>query len=359
MAAAAAIELSILAGAGRETVATVVQRDSPKLGPGDLPVVLGDGWGAVIAACGKRVLSPADYFATRRGCESGDVWLVRVFVTKAKDVDVRVGSLELGNDVVFARRFPSLRVQGEVELADEAEAKALEADLAPVIALANGGSQGPAAAMALGKVIAAHGAALSRSAKVRAVLAAKDAELVPALRAVGTAKAAAAEKLRPVELAGLAQRGARRAFADLNEVGEVAVGTLSAAWDVDTPALLPRATAAYESALEPALKLAARKKPSAADAQAARKAGLASAAACGAAVKRVKAAEQRLLACAFAQEPCDPGKTAASMKESDDAALALVQARRDLDRAMTGPGEPFRAELAKAGSAAGCVELWW
>jgi hypothetical protein len=355
----AAVELSILTGAGRETAPIVVRDDSAKLAGSELPVVLADGWGAVLSVCDHRASSLAKYVEAREACENGTLSLVRVFKTKAKDIDVRAGVLAFANDVDFGRRFPSIRAAGEIELADEAELPGLEADLAKIALLGQDADKASAAGESLARAVGSRGAALVRSAPLRAALAKRDADLVPALRAIGDAKGTVAKSLSPSALAGLVQRGARSAFADTNAAGGVEPGALGPAWSLDTRALLPRAMAAYDGAMDDAVKLAAKKKPDAGDAKRAKTSAKEHASSCGVAMKQARAAEQSMIACGFAIQACDAGRVASLIKEQDAAFASAQKARRELDLAMTGPGYAVRTEIAAAATAAGCLEPWW
>src|SRR5262249_22109669 len=159
-----------------------------------MPVLLPDRWGAVASVCDARSADMAAYVANRRACHGGKVTIARFFVNSVKEFEVRAGTIDAPDDETFWRRFPSLRAVGEIEARDAAAKQALEAELPKAAALAKDPSTAAEAARALSRLAGEHGAAIARSAAVRAALAAADADLAPALAEIGKAKLAAGKK---------------------------------------------------------------------------------------------------------------------------------------------------------------------
>ncbi len=353
--ATAVLTLSIQHGAGRP--AKPVLARPPALKNRELPTALDDGMGAALWVCGERTKDLARYLEKRRTCTSGEVVYARAW-KRDGGFDVRLGKLAFPDDRTFSARFPSLALDGELELRDAQELAAFEAELTKIGELAQ---RSPAdAAVSLGKAIVARALALHRSGAFREALASKDGALVPAMRELGARKAKAAKtKLTVAELAGFVARARTRAFADVTADGAVSPGVATRATELETEGVLTKGMAAYVDALKPAEAQARLRKVDARTAKLALAYGKIQAETCGAAEKRLNAAEQKMLACAFGVEPCDEAGAAALTKEIDDARQQADTARHQLDAVVTGAAAAHKSELVELASSAGCLEPWW
>jgi hypothetical protein len=349
----ALLEAAVMSTAGKPGVATLVRPNPPKLTPADLPVLLGDRYGAAAAVCGEGLADVAAYVAKRRACAKGKVAFVRMFVNSVKDYDVRAGLFDAPDDETFARRFPSLRVLGEIEARDAAAKQALAVELPKVAALAKDAATVPEAARALGRLAREHGKSILRSAEVRAAFAAVDEDLAPVLAAIGKAKLAAADKLEAGELAVVAARAPKHPFADLGEQGGASsLEARSVAARIEGAALFPAAMKAYTAALGNLAALARKKPFSTADARETKAHAVEVAKGCVEAAKRAEGEEKELVACAFTMNTCDPGKVEALTRALDEDRNAMVAARHTIDLARSVLGSAARGEIEKA--AKGC-----
>jgi hypothetical protein len=347
----AMIEAAIFTSAGQVTAPTMVRPDPPKLTAADLPVLLPDHRSAVASVCDERAGDMDQYVAMRRACENGKIVVVKTFINSSKEFDVRAGILDAPDDETFARRFPSLRAVGEIEARDGAAKKALETELPKVAALAKDASTAGDAAHALAKLVREHGAAIVRSATVRAAFTAVDADLAPALAEIGKAKLAAAQgQLAAAELAGLAGRATSRPFADLGEDGAVAIGAAYEGARVEGAAILPKAMEAYASALGNLSALAKKRPLSTKDARDAKTGATEAAKACAAAAKRAVVSERDLVACAFTMNTCAPDKIQTLTRSLDEDRGAMVAARLKIDLAATMLPSATRKSVETAGA---------
>jgi hypothetical protein len=351
--ATAVIELSILAGAQRESPPVAAAATPGRVAPGDVPLALESGLGAVYRVCEDRVIDLPGYLASRRACDAGRLAVGHVF--KAPDgrgIEVRLGAIDVaGGDAVVARRMPSLRVAGEAAARAAEELPALEGELTHVV-----GPAGPAeSARILARAVVAHARALRRSPDALGALAQHDAELAPAFRELGRAKATASTRVSAAERPAFAVR-ARRPFADVTPEGAVVAGAFSRdAAMLELAERLPRSMAEYEAGLGGLVKLAREARPGS------RAADLASrhAATCGEAERRFRDAERTLVACGFSDAPCDAARVEGLAREIDDAQAAAERAYDEFARLRLGsPGSAGDAMDATA-TAALCSEPWW
>lgn len=351
--ATAAAELSMISGAGQSSAPIAAEPTPERLAATDLPLVLADGLGAVYQVCEQRVVALPGYLEARRGCEGGKLIASRIY-RSGKDVEVRLGTLDYPGDAQFQRRYPSLVVAGELEARDGELLPAFEAELARIVTLPDA----EAAGRALSQLVVGHAAPLRRSAPLREALAQRDAALVPALRALGRAKAAAGAGKRGLELTGFAARARTWPFAEVTGV------SVPGQWSRDAAALelgsrMPLSMAAYVEALAPLAKAAGAVRPDAGAAGDAVLRGSEAASACGAAEKRFREAERALVDCAFAATPCDADRTEGLAKQADQAQLEAEEAfgKLTLHHSMLSP--TGQDKLALAAAAAGCVEPPW
>jgi hypothetical protein len=332
----ALIEAAVFAAAGQLPPPPIVPPNPRKLTADDAPVLLPDRWGVVAAVCGARAADMAAYVANRRACRAGKVTIARFFVNSTKDFEVRAGAIDAPDDDTFARRFPSLRAVGEIEARDDAAKKALEAELPKAAALAKDPSTAAEAARRITRLAGEHGAALARSAAVRAAFTAVDADLAPALAEIGKAKLAAGKKVvLAAELAGLAARAPARPFADLDEDGAVKVGAPGAASLLLGASLFPRAMEAYTAALGDLAALAKKRPIPLGDARSIKTHAVEAAKGCAALARRVQANEKDLVGCAFTMNTCSAAKIEALSKMLDEDREALASARHQIDLARS------------------------
>jgi hypothetical protein len=353
--ATAAIELSIIAGAGQSSGPIAALASPERLAPTELPLVLADGLGAVYQVCEQRAVGLPSYLEGRRACEGGKLVASRIYRT-GNDVEVRLGVLDYPGDAQFQRRYPSLVVAGELAARDAELLPAFEAELARLVTLGDAGE----AAKALSRLVVSHAAPLRRSAPLREALVARDAALVPALGALARAKVAAGAPKRGLELVGFAARAKTWPFAEVSGEGPAAPGQWSrdaAALELGSRMLL--SMAAYVDALAPLAKAASNVRPDAGAAGDALTRGSEAASACGAAEKRFREAERALVDCAFAATPCDADRTDSLAKQAEQAQQEAEEAHGNLTLQHSKLSATGQDKLAAAALAAGCVEPVW
>lgn len=349
----AAVELSMISGAGQSSGPIAALPAPERLTPGELPLVLADGLGAVYQVCEQRVVDLPSYLAARRTCEGGKLAASRIYRV-GKDLEVRLGVLDYSGDALFQRRHPSLVVTGELAARDAELLPAFEAELARIVALPDADE----AAKALSRLVVAHAAPLRRSAPFRDALVQRDGALTSALGALARAKVSAGSSKRGLELVGYAARARTWPFAEVT--GASAPGQ----WSRDAAALelgsrMPLSMAAYGSALAPLGRAAGSVRPDAAASGDAVLRGREAANACGAAEKSFREAERALVDCAFAATPCDADRLEGLAKQADQAQSAAEEAyaRLTVQHSMLGPAG--QEKLDAEATAAGCVEPPW
>jgi hypothetical protein len=295
----------------------------------------------------------AAYVAARRACTKGKVGFVRLSVNNMRDYLVRGGALDAPDDETFSRRFPSMRVIGEIEARDAAAKQALTTELPKVAALAKDPATVPEASRALARLAREHGKAILRSAEVRGAFAPFDEDLAPVLAAIGKAKLAAAKgNLEPGQLAVVAARAPKHPFADLgDEGGAPALEARLYAARIEGAALFPRAMKAYTAALGNLTALAKKKPLSIADLNETKAGAIEAAKGCAEAQKRADATEKALVSCAFATNSCDPAKIESLTRALDEDRLALISARHAADLAVAILPATSRGAVEKAAAA--------
>lgn len=347
----AAIELSMIAGAGQSSGPILAAPTPDRLAPGDLPLVVSGGLGAVYEVCDQRTVDLAGYLQGRRACEGGKLVASRIYRT-GNELEVRLGVFDYPGDLLFQRRFPSLRVAGEGEARDAELLPVFEAELARLVALGDAGE----AQQALSRLVVTHAAALRRSAPLREALFERDGALAPAFGALGRAKGAGAPK-RGLALVAFAARARTQPFSDLSADGVVAPEKGS--WEAAAAELgsrMPLSMAAYGQALGPLVKAAERVRPDAGEAGDAALRGAEAARACGAAEERRREAERALIDCAFAPTPCDADRTETLAKQADQALSEAEEAYGKLVLSRSALPEAGREKLGATAAAAKCVE---
>jgi hypothetical protein len=346
-------ELAILGGADQPMAPILVKPDAPEEGIDALPVPLADGSGGVLMICDERASELQRYLAARKACQGGKILVARAFKVP-RGIEVRAGSLDFPDEATFSARYPTIVAAKETEAREREERRAFEGELAIVGKL--GQSAPVESARALTRSVMAHAGALHRSEEVRKAFAMRDEAFAPALVEIGRAKAqAAAGKLPPGDVAGLIQRGQTRAFADLTAEGAAQIGADAPASRLDTTALLPKSMAGYLAAF----KKARPRKLDKESVKAAKAAGLAAAARCGDAEKRLTEAKALLLRCGFGLERCDADKTDALTKSLDEARSDAAAAFHTLDLARTGAGVEENAAITRAVEISVCKDPWW
>ena len=353
--ATAVVELTVQSFGSKPPEPIFVRQGSPAVDPAELPVALGDGSGGVITVCEERASDLGRYLESRRACQGGKMVVARAFPTP-NGVEVRLGALDFPDDAVFSARYPTIVAAGELELRDKAAAAALEAGLGKAAALAKDGPGASAASRLVAGVVLAHVLAIKRSPMLRGVIAKHDADVAPALRELGKAKAAALKgKVSAADGAGLLARARTRAFADLGPDGSVQIGAASRALTLDTTIFLPKAMEGYLAAL----KGARARKVDARTEKAELARGTAAAQACGAAEKKLQETKKSLVSCDFGLESCDAARHTALLKAVDEARVAAEAAFRDMETTRTGGASEDEGSITRAAEAAGCREPWW
>ena len=297
--------MTILAAAERkvEPVLAMADDDASAAIRAKLAPLVADGTGLVVSVCGSRVASFDAYIAARKECEPGGmVVFARAFKLQG-GFEVRMGQVAPADPTTFVARYPSLLLAGEREIADKERAASFRAELEAASALAADPKTTANGARKLVELLRSRGREIFRTEAMRAAITAKDAAFVSAFKEIGKVKGKA--KGSKVELASIAVRGERHAFADMDEDGTVRFG--AAGWSVlfDTAALLPMSHAAYLTVLKPLLTLTAKNRPSEeVDSDEARAFGTL-ADDCQTGAVNAKNAEKALLECAFGQRTCD------------------------------------------------------
>jgi len=350
--ATAVAEAIVVAGSGKPIEPILVQPD-PQIQPDELPIVLEDHLGAVITVCEERASDLPRYLASRKSCQGGRMVVAHAFPT-TRGVEVRVGAFDFPNDATFSARYPTIVATREIQLRDAEGATALESDLKAAVALSRTN-----VAQALRELLKAaneNALVLRRASAAKAVLERYDANLAPVLRELARTKLAALRgRVAPGDVAALVGRGVTRAFADMTAEGTVRVGAFTQAGSLDTTTLLPKAMGPY---LE--LMKSARRRGGDRHLEQAEKArGLTAAAACGAAMKRLKESKTSLFACNFGLEVCDDAKQAELAKAVDAARVDAETAYQTLDGARVGAAASEASSLTQAADSAGCREPWW
>jgi hypothetical protein len=353
----AVYSLGIGHAAHQPTPPIAVLTQPSQIDPKVLATALADGSGAVLEVCDKRVFDVDAYLTERKGCEGGKL-LVAIASKEGGDTRLRLGALDYPGDVRFSARVPSLVVAGEAQLREKQAATALGAELDRVAQLA---AQRPAEAVAaLVKTLVPQAPLLRRSPALQRVLSARDGALAPAFRELGKAKVAASKgKLATPLRVGFLTRAQTRLLADLRDDGQLEVGAFGALSSLDTTGLMPLSTAAHLEALKPVIRQASPRLIDGRTAAMAQTYATDQARTCGAAFKTLVEGEQKIVRCALAPEECDGGKLEAMLKASDDARAQIDQARAQIDVALTGPGQPKKAEISEAVSNEGCIDPWW
>jgi hypothetical protein len=353
--ATAVAELTVLVGGSKPAESILVQEGSPTLSPSDVPVGLSDGAGGVIYVCEERASDLARYVGARKSCAAGKMVVARAFPT-AKGIEVKVGTLEFPDDSSFSARYPTIVAAGELDQRDKEAAGALDLAAGKAAELGKSSGNVAEAARILTAAVLSHTLSIKRSAAARDALTRRDELLVPVMKEIARAKAAAARAPRvpSADAAGLLARARSRAFADLFPDGSVQIGAATRALTLGTAAILPRAMEAYLGVLKNAKPR--KLDPRSAGAEKAR--GIAAAQTCGASVKKLQESKKALLGCNFGLEVCENARQVALGKAVDDARAAAENAFRDLETART--ADPEDADtINRAAESASCREPWW
>ena len=325
----------------------------PEIQPDELPVVLEDRLGAVITVCDERASDLARYLESRKSCQGGRMVVAHAFPT-SRGVEVRVGSFDFPNDATFSARYPTIVSAREIELRDADGASALDRNLSSAVSLSR--SNASQAMRSVVNAVNENAVVLRRSAAAKAVLEKYDANLAPVLREIARAKLAAIHgRVSPSDLAAYLGRARTRAFADVTANGTAEVGAITHAGSLDTTLLLPKSMGAYLDIMKAVLRRAVD--PRLARTEKAR--GLAAAAACGAAMKRLKETKTSLFACDFGIEACDDAKQAELAKSVDAARAEAEVTYQALDGARVGAAAADASALTQTADSAGCREPWW
>lgn len=352
-------ELSIIAGAMQPTAPIPVAPSPAKVAPGDVPLPLADGSGAALMICNERPPDLAKYVAARRACESGAISFAKAVKT-GTDLEARLGAFEFPSDAVFMARFPSLVTAGERDLRDKEVLTDVETLLTKAAALAQSG-KALEAAFELFNAATKHVASIRRSPQIRAAFTSRDEALAPALREIGKAKSAVSSRgrMNTTEFMVFVNRATTRAFADMSQAFSVQPGMATSAVTLDTLSFMPKATEAYLAALKPVMAEASKKRldPKIVNDSVARGYDLAKA--CGAAQKAQSEAEQGMLRCVFAIDPCSSAQVEELTKKSDQSRAAAESAFLELHMIMSGPAEAARGEIEQAMLARECNAPPW
>ncbi|MFO0755325.1 MAG: hypothetical protein U0359_02465 [Byssovorax sp.] len=353
--ATAVQEQAVVVGAGKPGVPILVRAGSAAVLPDELPVTLADGSGAVITLCDERASDLTRYMASRKSCTAGTMVVARAFKT-ARGVEVRSGSLDFPDEATFSARYPTILAAREQDIRDKEELAALDGELGRLADLSKTAAGVTDTFRGLARTLASHAPALRRSAQFRQLLAARDDAFVPAFKELGKAKMAALKgKVAPADANGLIQRGKTRAYADVSLDGAVEIGVRTRATRLDLNGPLPRAMAAYTEAM----KTAKPRKLDKNTVKLAKSSGVAAAAICGAAEKKLQESKGALISCNFGLETCDDAKVGQLLKTVDESRTAAESAYHDLDLARTGGAADEADDLGKSAEAYGCREPWW
>jgi hypothetical protein len=353
--ATAVQEQVVVVGAGKPGVPILVRAGTAAVLPDETPVTLFDGSGAVITLCDERASDLTRYMAARKTCSAGTMVVARAFKT-ARGVEVRAGSLDFPDEATFSARYPTILAAREQDLRDKEELAALDTELGRLVDLSTSAAGVTDTFRGLARTLSTHAAALRRSPQFRQLLAARDDAFVPAFKELAKAKLAALKgKVAAPEANGLLQRGKTRAYADVTIDGAVEIGARTRAARLDLNGPLPRAMSAYLDAM----KSAKPRKLDKNTVKLAKSSGVAAAALCGNAEKKLQESKLALINCNFGLETCDDQKTAQLIKALDDSRNAAESAYHDLDLARTGGAAEEADDLVKSAEAYGCREPWW
>jgi hypothetical protein len=321
--------IAVTLGAARDPKPVAIA-DEPKLvSAGEVPLALADGSGAIVELCHRPVVARAEYFAARDKCQGTRLGVARI--TQADDGTrlLTLGHLMVPEQLELTGPYPWLTVAGEGEELGKQRLEAVKTDLAAV-------TQAPDSAAAVGLVafVDKHADAIERSETLRELVHGADAKLVPVLRRLGEAKAAAMRGSRDtLAQRGLLERARARALADVAPDGKVQLGANTRAFWLETAKLWPEATAAHWAALG-TLERTLQHSPKPAATTVEQQLGHAKgqAAACGAAAHERLDSEKALLACAF--DGCEEARRTELVQRWQRARAAAEAARQELDLSL-------------------------
>lgn len=285
-------QLSIATGAVRDIDEALKVAAEPRfLDQEDLPLVLADGAGAVLAVCHKRVFELEAYLDARAACDGGFVYVARAF-GEGDEREIRTGEVPLRKDWDAFDMFPSMVVAGEATHLAEQEAASLAAALDDAIERTS-----------LAKLVTAvdeHARWIFRSTTVRSELSQRDEQLADLLVNAAKSKVNVASGGSADQRRAIWAKGQRYAFGDLSRDGKVNTAIITRASWVRTDAIMPEATEAYLAALQPLRRKMQRDRPpgrqTLADAETA---AMTAAEACAQAQSAAQTASAKLATCVF------------------------------------------------------------
>ncbi len=235
----------VLVGAGRSVDPIGVEAEPERLADGSFPLLLKDGLGTAVWACGERPRDVASYVAVRQKCSPGEV----IFTCIRKSRQVSTVSVPHSSDSEFSRLFPFLELRGEREARDSADLEGFKRKLREAAARAHKARSSEVIGMVT-SVLLPRVAMLVRDPDHQAALSEIDAEFAPVLRELGRLKAKAAARLRdPIESALFAGRSLHNPLSDTRADGSVLPGSFAAPRGLALSQWMPVSFAAYRKEL--------------------------------------------------------------------------------------------------------------
>lgn len=355
--AIALLEASILARADGRPVSIAYatpKADSFTLPP-ETPLVFEDQRGAIVGTCKGRPEGLTSYLAQKKECAGDKVLFARVIRGKTGPA-IRTTAVDVPPDGDLTKVYPSLAVKDEKKVEDDQLLPAFEEELDKA------GKASPAEGLKiLAKAVNVYSASLHRSASFTAALTRHDVVLQGVLREIAKAKVAAAKsaKLKGPALVGFASRSATRAFADLEESGNVRPGARLRLSEFNTTQLLVSASEKYDDALKPLKAQAKRTKIDKGTVTALVASGKQSARRCGSGLKAARMADEERLQCLL--DGCEAEKNNAAEKAVTDTRTGVDAARLTLDGVFSALADQpaARDELVQEMGEAECSETWW
>jgi len=343
----------VLVGASRGVDPIKVDPEADKLEDGAFPLMMKDGKGTAIWACGERPNNVPGYISTRSKCSPGEVIFARVDAAHR----VRTLSVPHASDAEFQRLFPFLEIKGEREARDKVELAAFSKRVGEAVESAKTG-QGSQAAAQLASALVPHASAILRSAEYRKVLSDADPFLGPALREWAKRKMTASGRIKdPTDSALFAGRSLQQPLADVRLDGSVLPGAFSPPSGFALADWMPASFAIYRKEVHK-LENTLRHKLSDAKIADLRTRVRAEVQTCAASMAAISKAEEAAAGCLFRDNDCPATRAGGLSSAVDQERERASTAQRNITLVLTGAvldrSDVERIEAEKV--AAGCLD---
>jgi hypothetical protein len=314
----------------------------------------------VLQVCEERVVDLAGYLAARKQCQNGQVTMAHLFAGAKETRTLRVGVLPHPDDVSFFRRFPSLRVDGELSAREPAALLEFASGLDEAVRRgARPGGLDAGLAM-LVQTLGAHWHWVRSSPAFSKALQERDDALVPLFVELAKVKDKTPTlKTRARDLIPFVRRGIALPLADVDRSGTVVLGAATLVSSLKLDSVLPRATAAYRNGLERLRRLIRDVRIQRSHLELMLSQAKQQASSCGAAENRVGSSQRDLLACVCRVSNCSEQRVTALIDSLDQAQLQAEQGFVQARLGVTGLASEEDLATDSLLSDAGCREPWW